>query len=147
MQQPIRLRYSSCYTLDFGNGQGNLNAWIQGLIHSTDFHWVLLCARPGGRHFTNSFLFNPHNCDASINSDYSDEIKLLSGFHSLTTLLKNDTHNETSAIATVRKGLGSVPCMCMCVCREMAFSLPSARTFLLLQPRAVPPSLAASIRS
>lgn len=32
------------------------------------------------------FLFNPHNCEASINSDYSDEIKLLSSFHSPMTL-------------------------------------------------------------
>lgn len=146
--QIFKLLYSA-----FGNSQGSLNAWIQGLIHSTDFYWVLLCARPGGRHFTNFFLFNAHNCGASINSDYSDEIKLLSGFHSLTTLFKK-WHSQWDKcycccqILQARKGLGSVPCACMCVCREMAFSLPfSARMCLLLQPRAVPLSLAASIQS
>lgn len=66
----------------------------------------------------NSFLFNPHHCGASINSDYSNEIKL-SGFHSPMTLKKNVTHNGTSAVATARflgpERVLALFCVCMCV--------------------------------
>lgn len=44
--QDTSLSYPGGYTLILGNGQGSLNAQIQGFIHSTSIHWDLLSAKP-----------------------------------------------------------------------------------------------------
>lgn len=146
--------YSSCYTLTFGNGQGSLNAPIHGFIHSTSTHWDLLCAGPGGRHFTNFSNLILTTVEL-VNSHYTDEIKLLSGYHSPMALWQWVSGPDRAQwqmtlnmgqvlvllpeILQARKGLGSVLWVCMCVCRERALPMISARTFPLLQPRVMPP--------
>ena len=137
--------YSSSYTLTFGNGQGSLNALLHGFINSTSTHWGFLGAGLGGRRFTNFSNFNPHNCGASINSDYTDQvIKWLS---QSSGALKNDPHNGTSALAAAKDSSGQkgswLLCVCTCACRErtlcfqtehfLCCSLESCLQSLLLQ--------------
>ena len=124
--------YSSSYTLTFGNGQGSLNALLHGFIHSTRTHWGFLGAGLGGRRCTNFSNFNPHNCRASINSDYTDQVvKWLS---QSSDALKNDPHNGTSALAAAKGSSGQKGSWLLCVhvCMQREDSVLSDRTFPLL---------------
>lgn len=108
-------QFPACYTPSLGDGQASLNTQISDpfmQLAFTEISW----ARPGGGHFP-FFLFNPHNCGVSIRADYSDEIKLLSGFHSPMTLqemtlTKGQVLFLQSKILRATKGPGCVPPVC-----------------------------------
>ena len=105
---------------------------IYWYIHSTSTHWGFLGAGLGGRRFTNFSNFNPHNCRASINSDYTDQVvKWLS---QSSDALKNDPHNGTSALAAAKGSSGQKGSWLLCVhvCMQRDDSVLSDRTFPLL---------------
>lgn len=113
---------------DLWKWSGSLNALLHGFKHSLR---IPRCGL-GGRRFTNFSNFNPHNCRASINSDYTDQVvKWLS---QSSDALKNDPHNGDRVLLLLpkvlqaRKDLGC--CVYTCACRED--SVLSDRTFPLL---------------